>query len=200
MTARCNDTWRINTSVTGAVVNQRDEWKRFCQRLRHFSSEWLSRGWVFSWQRQRQRQPNRLEHSSEGRKIVLHRTRYSELVGWFSRRGMARHGAGRRGAELSRGGAARIKASCGIKNLCNQLSNLLPHISRPMSRGPLSFEPSASAVRDSRPTLDPPSTLFSRGGCFSFHLHSPLLSASSFPADQRRRRPAFVSDIKYLFS
>lgn len=40
------------------------------------------------------------------------------------------------GAELFRGVAARIKASCGIKNLCNQLSNLLPHISRPMSRHP----------------------------------------------------------------
>lgn len=37
-----------------------------------------------------------------------------------------------------RGVAARIKASCGIKNLCNQLSNLLPHISRPMSRHPAS--------------------------------------------------------------
>lgn len=40
------------------------------------------------------------------------------------------------GAELFGGIAARIKASCGIKNLCNQLSNLLPHISRPMSRHP----------------------------------------------------------------
>lgn len=40
------------------------------------------------------------------------------------------------GAELFRRVAARIKASCGIKNLCNQLSNLLPHISRPMSRHP----------------------------------------------------------------
>lgn len=40
------------------------------------------------------------------------------------------------GAELFQGVAARIKASCGIKNLCNQLSNLLPHISRPMSRHP----------------------------------------------------------------
>ena len=27
------------------------------------------------------RQPNRLEHSAEGCKIVLHRTRYSKLVG-----------------------------------------------------------------------------------------------------------------------
>lgn len=65
-----------------------------------------------------------------GGKIVLHRTRYSNLVGWFSRRG---------GIIEARGGAARIKASCGIKNLCNQLSNLLPHISRPMSRPPLSL-------------------------------------------------------------
>lgn len=68
--------------------------------------------------------------------------------------------AGFPGAELSaRGGAARIKASCGIKNLCNQLSNLLPHISRPMSRPPLSPSlpspiPPRLLLRDSRPTLD----------------------------------------------
>lgn len=114
------------------------------------------------------------------------------------------------GAELSRGGAARIKASCGIKNLCNQLSNLLPHISRPMSRHPLSLKPSARRLCE---TLDPPSTLFSRGGCFSFlgfsshpppppptSLRAPGLFFSIRFLPQRRRRRAFVWDIKYLFS
>jgi len=77
--------------------------------------------------------------------VVRADTRLSSLVRTRGRSG-ERQGDGGRGkkgldipgsslgAELFRGVAARIKASCGIKNLCNQLSNLLPHISRPMSR------------------------------------------------------------------
>lgn len=139
-----------------------------------------------------------------GGKIVLHRTRYSNLVGWFSRRG---------GIIEARGGAARIKASCGIKNLCNQLSNLLPHISRPMSRPPLSLPLPLSPRRSPRgwfhETLDPPSTLFSRGGgCSSspFPLFHPPPRSNLYPlpaqprGERRRSRRAFVWDIKYLFS
>lgn len=141
-------------------------------------------------------------------KIVLHRTRYSNLVGCRFP-----------GAELSaRGGAARIKASCGIKNLCNQLSNLLPHISRPMSRPPPLFY--LRSLRFYESLLDPPSTLFSRGGCssppFPTSLSSPspvepLLLSVSCTASRREERErerralrgrgaSFVWDIKYLFS
>lgn len=79
------------------------------------------------------------------------------------------------GAELSRGGAARIKASCGIKNLCNQLSNLLPHISRPMSRHPLSSKPSPR-VGCARLSIHPRHFLAAVAASLSSGFHPPPAS------------------------